>query len=77
MSGGYCGARCEGREAGVIFEGACWQVGTLSASETREGTRGQVGTVTRGEAKIHGRHAVPPLPGYRVKYCDFILHTSR
>ena len=41
MPSGYCGARCEGREAGVIFGGD---------------------KVTRGDAKIHGRHAVPPLP---------------
>ena len=60
MSGGDCGARCEGRKAGVISEGPSWHVSTLA----------------RGEAKIHGRHAVPPLPGYRVKYCDFILHNS-
>ena len=29
-------------------EGACWHVGMLSASETREGTRGQGDTGTRG-----------------------------
>jgi len=38
------------------------QVGKVSACDAREGTRGQVGTVTRGNTKIHGRHAVPPLP---------------
>ena len=46
MPGGYCGARCEGREAGV----------------DREGTRGHGDTGTRGEAKMHGRDAVAPLP---------------
>ena len=46
MPSGYCGARCEGREAGV----------------DREGTRGHGDTGTRGEAKMHGRDAVAPLP---------------
>ena len=32
------------------------------ATHQVEGTRGQVGTWARGDAKIHGLHAVPPLP---------------
>jgi hypothetical protein len=32
-----------------------------------QGASWQVGTVTRGEAKIHGRHAVPPLPKKNTK----------
>ena len=38
---------------------ASWHVGE---GNTIEGTSGQVGTVTRGEAKMHGRDEVAPLP---------------
>ena len=61
-------------------EGISWQVGTLArdACAAREGTSGQGDMGTRGEAKIHGRHAVPPLPAtesssYRFAGCGIIL----
>ena len=48
------------------------------ACAAREGTSGQGDMGTRGEAKIHGRHAVPPLPAtesssYRFAGCGIIL----